>query len=541
MFSRRGFLGTAALVSASAVSGRVQAASIPEAVHMDKAVMQPPLHPVGGPDYRPVVTLNGWTLPFRMNGDWKEFHLVAEPVVREFAEGMKVNLWGYNGQSPGPTIEAVEGDKVRIFVTNRLPEYTTVHWHGMIIPSGMDGVGGLTQPHIEPGKTFVYEFEMKKSGTFMYHPHSDEMVQMAMGMMGMVVVHPRDPNFRPVDRDFVFVMSTYRVDPGTYLPRVNEMTDFNMWTWNARVFPGIDPLPVRLGDKVRVRIGNLSMTNHPIHLHGHSFAVTCTDGGWIPESAQYPETTTDVPVGAVRVFDVARRQSRRLGVSLPQVAPHHECDGARHAQHDRRLAQGSRQGGRQARARRHGDGAIRHGDGQHGDAGARQHAADDERHRPVRPDRDGRHVHGDEDPREPRARRLSRSRPLSIPARHRRLRGRLARGGACAAAGLARAQDEDVSVSMNHQLETTMKTTIKLALTLAALSIAPAFAHEGHDHHGFSAGEPGDPKKPARTIEIALSEMSYEPSNINVKRGEQIRFVLRNVGKEDHEFLLATT
>ena len=103
----------------------------------------------------------------------------------------------------------------------------------MIVPNGMDGVGGLTQPHIKPGKTFVYEFELKKSGTFMYHPHSDEMVQMAMGMMGMFVVHPRDPTFRPVDRDFVFVMSTYRIDPGTYLPKVNEMTDFNMWTWNA--------------------------------------------------------------------------------------------------------------------------------------------------------------------------------------------------------------------------------------------------------------------------------------------------------------------
>jgi hypothetical protein len=99
-------------------------------------------------------------------------------------------------------------------------------------------------------------------------------------------------------------MSTYDIDPGTYLPKVNEMTDFNMWTWNSRVFPGIDPLPVRLGDKVRVRIGNLTMTNHPIHLHGHHFAVTCTDGGWVPESAQWPETTTDVPVGAVRAFDV---------------------------------------------------------------------------------------------------------------------------------------------------------------------------------------------------------------------------------------------
>src|SRR5947209_4673735 len=304
MFSRRGFLGSAALAGASAISGRVRAASIPEAPTMDKVVMQPPLHPISGPDYRPVVTLNGWSLPFRMNGDWKEFHLVAEPVVREFAEGMKVNRWGNNGQSPGPNIEAVEGDKVRIFVTNRLPEYTTVHWHGMIIPSGMDGVGGLNQPHIPPGKTFVYEFEMKKSGTFMYHPHSDEMVQMAMGMMGMVVVHPRDPKFRRVDRDFVFIMSSYLIDPGSYLPKVNEMTDFNMWTWNSRVFPGIDPLPVRLGDRVRVRMGNLTMTNHPIHLHGHSFSVSCTDGGWVPESAQWPETTTDAPVGAVRVIDV---------------------------------------------------------------------------------------------------------------------------------------------------------------------------------------------------------------------------------------------
>jgi manganese oxidase len=305
MFSRRGFLGTAtALASASAISGRVQAAAIPEAPVMNKATMQPPLYPTSGRDYNPVVTLNGWTLPWRMNGDWKEFHLVAEPVEREFAEGMKAYLWGYNGQAPGPTIEAVEGDKVRIFVTNKLPEHTTVHWHGMILPNGMDGVGGLTQPHIRPGQTFVYEFELKNSGTFMYHPHSDEMVQMAMGMMGMFIVHPRDIAFRRVDRDFVFIMSSYDIDPGTYLPKVNEMTDFNMWTWNSRVFPGIDPLPVRRGDKVRVRMGNLTMTNHPIHLHGHSFAVSCTDGGWVPESAQWPEVTIDIPVGAIRAFDM---------------------------------------------------------------------------------------------------------------------------------------------------------------------------------------------------------------------------------------------
>src|SRR6266852_6506630 len=218
MISRRGFIGTAAvLAGASAVSGRVQAASIPEAPTATTNTMQPPLFPSSGPNYQPVVTLNGWTLPWRMNGDWKEFHLVAEPVVREIAPGMKAHLWGYNGQSPGPTIECVEGDRVRIFVTNKLPEHTTIHWHGMRLPNGMDGVGGLTQPHIDPGKTFVYEFELTHSGSFMYHPHSDEMVQMAMGMMGMFVVHPRDQRFRRVDRDFVFIMSAYMIDLGTYL------------------------------------------------------------------------------------------------------------------------------------------------------------------------------------------------------------------------------------------------------------------------------------------------------------------------------------
>jgi manganese oxidase len=304
MISRRGFLGTAAvLASATAVSGRVQAAAIPEAPSTKTNTMQPPIFPTSGPDYQPVVTLNGWTLPWRMNGDWKEFHLVAEPVVREFAPGMKGHLWGYNGQSPGPTIEAVEGDKVRIFVTNKLPEHTTIHWHGMLLPSGMDGVGGLTQPQIKPGKTFVYEFELKKSGTFMYHPHADEMVQMAMGMMGMFIIHPRDPKFRRVDRDFVFLLSTYDIEPGSYVPKVTEMTNFTMWTFNTRVFPGIDHLVVRKGDRARVRVGNLTMTNHPIHMHGYDFKVTCTDGGWVPESAQWPETTIDVPVGSIRAYE----------------------------------------------------------------------------------------------------------------------------------------------------------------------------------------------------------------------------------------------
>ena len=304
MMTRRQFLiGSGAAVVGAALVSKAQAASLPEAPVRTKAMTQPPLIPPNGRPYQPVVTLNGWTLPWRTKDGWKEFHLVAEPVKREIAPGMVANLWGYNGQSPGPTIECVEGDKVRIFVTNKLPEHTTIHWHGILLPNGMDGVGGLNQPQIPAGKTWVYEFVMKHSGTFMYHPHADEMVQMAMGMMGFIVVHPKDPNLHRVDRDFVFLVNAFDIDPGSYTPRVNTMLDFNLWCWNSRVFPGIDPLVVRKDDRVRIRMGNLTMTNHPIHIHGHNFSVTCTDGGWVPKSARWPETTVDLPIGALRAIE----------------------------------------------------------------------------------------------------------------------------------------------------------------------------------------------------------------------------------------------
>src|SRR6195952_3328171 len=210
---RRFMLGAAGAVAATSVS-RVAMAALPEIHSQDKADTMPPLMPGTGRPYNPVVTLNGWTLPWRMNAGLKDFPAAAEPVVREMAPGFKAHLWGYNGQSPGPTIEVVEGDRVRIFVTNKLPEHTTVHWHGQRLPNGMDGVGGITQPHIPPGKTFVYEFTARRPGTFMYHPHADEMVQMAMGMMGFWVTHPREkhPAIQEVDRDFCFLLSAYDVD-----------------------------------------------------------------------------------------------------------------------------------------------------------------------------------------------------------------------------------------------------------------------------------------------------------------------------------------
>jgi manganese oxidase len=300
-FFSKAAVGAAGAVAAASVS-RVALAALPEPVIQTKPDTAPPLVPSTGRPYNPVVTLNGWTLPWRMNAGVKEFHLVAEPVVREMMPGFVVNMWGYNGQSPGPTIEVVEGDRVRIFVTNKLPEHTTVHWHGQRLPNGMDGVGGLTQPQIPVGKTFVYEFVARRPGTFMYHPHADEMTQMAMGMMGLWITHPKGkhPLIAEVQRDFCFLLNAFDVEPGSRSPQPNTMLDFNIWSWNSRVFPGIDSLNVRLGDKVRIRVGNLTMTNHPIHLHGHEFQVTGTDGGPVPHSARWPEVTTDVGVGQMR-------------------------------------------------------------------------------------------------------------------------------------------------------------------------------------------------------------------------------------------------
>jgi FtsP/CotA-like multicopper oxidase with cupredoxin domain len=287
MLSRRTVLiSGAAAVTGAAVVSRAQE-STPE-----------PLAPTAGP---PVTVPNGSTLPWKLVNGAKVYHLVAGSFTHEFAPGLRAECWGYNGTTPGPLIEAVEGDHVRIYVTNRLPEATAVHWHGVFVPNGMDGVAGLTQPGIPPGETFLYEFTLRQSGTYMYHSHFDEMVQMGLGTIGMFVVHPRTPLAPPVDRDFSLMLSEWAIKPGTHRPDPTVMNDFNVFTINGKVFPATAPLVVRAGQRVRIRLGNLGATDHhPFHIHGHAFRVTGTDAGRIPESAWVPETTVLVPVGSTR-------------------------------------------------------------------------------------------------------------------------------------------------------------------------------------------------------------------------------------------------
>jgi len=251
-----------------------------------------------------VHTLNGWTLPYKLVDGVKEFHLVAEEVDHEFGPGTpgqstRAKLWGYNGSAPGPTIEVFEGDRVRIFVTNRLPEHTSVHWHGINLPSGMDGVGGLSQPHIKPGDTYVYEFRLRQHGTHLYHPHADEMVQMALGMMGFFIIHPREEP-EPIARDYAVLLHNFAVHPGTSRPDPSVMQNFDLWTMNGKVFPAIDPIVAASGERVRIRVANLSMWNHPIHMHGPKFKVTGGDGGRWPRALWRSEVTEIVGVGQTR-------------------------------------------------------------------------------------------------------------------------------------------------------------------------------------------------------------------------------------------------
>lgn len=280
--------------------------------------------------YTPVVTPNGSSLSWTLEDGVKVFHLVAEPVKHEFAPGFEVNCWGYNGQTPGPTIEVVEGERVRILVTNKLPEPTTVHWHGILLPNGMDGVTGLNQRPILPGETFKYEFPIRQSaGTHMYHPHYDEMVQGAMGMMGFFIIHPKNPTKEEiVDRDFAIMLMEWAIPIGGATPNPMVMLDFNYFTFNSKVWPGTDPLVVRKDQKVRIRLANLSMNSHPIHLHGYEFTVVAHGARRMKPSAQFEAVTINVPVGDARDIEFIANEPGDWALHCHKS--HHTMNGMEH-------------------------------------------------------------------------------------------------------------------------------------------------------------------------------------------------------------------
>jgi hypothetical protein len=238
-------------------------------------------------------------LPWRMAGGAKEFHLIAEAVKQELVPGKIVNLWGFNGSAPGPTIQVNQGDRVRIIVDNHLPEATSMHWHGFEIPIDMDGTPGSSQDPIPPGGRFVYEFTLHQAGTFFYHSHMA--MQEMMGMIGAFIMHPEKAYDPPVNKDFAIILQEFAILPNNPIPNSMNM-EFNWLTFNGKSGPATTPLIVRLNDRVRVRFINLGMDHHPIHLHGHTFVVTGTEGGRQPKTIWGPKNT--VLVGVAEAADV---------------------------------------------------------------------------------------------------------------------------------------------------------------------------------------------------------------------------------------------
>jgi hypothetical protein len=238
-------------------------------------------------------------LPWRMANGAKEFHLIAEPVKQELMPGKVLNLWGYNGSAPGPTIQVNQGDRVRIIVDNHLPEPTSMHWHGFEIPVEMDGAPGSSQDPIPPGGRFIYEFTLHQAGTFFYHSHMA--MQEMMGMIGTFIMHPQKPYDPLVDKDFAIILQEFAVLPNNPIPNSMNM-EFNWLTFNGKVGPATTPLIVRVNDRVRLRFINLGMDHHPIHLHGHTFVVTGTEGGRQPKTTWGPKNT--VLVGVAEASDV---------------------------------------------------------------------------------------------------------------------------------------------------------------------------------------------------------------------------------------------
>ena len=237
-------------------------------------------------------------LPFKMVDGVKEFHLRPMPVYREILPGQFAHFYGYNGSMPGPTIEAIQGDRIRVVVHNELPEATTVHWHGLECPNTMDGIPFVTQNMIPPGGTFVYEFTLHQVGSLIYHVHVA--MQEAIGMCGMFVIHPKVAYDPPVDQDFGLVLQQFSIAPASDVVNTISM-DWNYLTLNGKCGPLATPLVVKQGNRVRIRYFNFStLHQHPMHLHGHTFWITGTEGGRIPEPAWTPGNTVVLGIAEIR-------------------------------------------------------------------------------------------------------------------------------------------------------------------------------------------------------------------------------------------------
>ncbi len=198
----------------------------------------------------------------------REFELTCDKIRWEVTPGVVVDALSYNGQIPGPIIRATEGERVRVKVTNKTDQTTTVHWHGQRVVNKMDGVPFITQPTIKPGETFVYDFTAKPFGSHMYHSHHNATEQVGRGMLGPLLVMPKDASTDPrYDKDELFIFND----------------QLGGLTVNGKGFPATFPYTAKLGQRIRFRFMNEGVMIHPAHLHGLTLEVFARDGYPLPQ------------------------------------------------------------------------------------------------------------------------------------------------------------------------------------------------------------------------------------------------------------------
>ncbi|MFN8467891.1 MAG: copper oxidase [Caldilineaceae bacterium] len=243
-------------------------------------------------------TAGAQPLDYVLDGDTKVFTLTAEVVQWPIMEGVTMTAYTYNGMVPGPLLRVTEGDKVRVVLQNQLPEATSIHWHGILVPNEMDGVTGVTQEAVQPGETFSYEFVAKPSGSFMYHSHTDGDKQVGLGLYGPFIIDPAQPESPAPDVDVVMMLSEARVVDGqTYEAMPMAGAEPNYFVINGKSFPATETIPVKKGDRVRIRFMGIGQFVHPMHLHGMAFKIVATDGYPVPEAAQLTKDTVLVAPG----------------------------------------------------------------------------------------------------------------------------------------------------------------------------------------------------------------------------------------------------
>jgi FtsP/CotA-like multicopper oxidase with cupredoxin domain len=327
MSTRRTFLGRALGVCSGFFAARGLAAQTmqmqmpmpPPATPAPPQTAPPHVHAMpSSASQIPVVTTDVGDLAYTMDGSTKVYNLVAEVLRQKIHPDKTIDVWGFNGSAPGPTIQVNQGDHVRVIFDNHLPEASSIHWHGFEDQIGNDGMPGISQEPVRPGGRFIYEFDIHQTGTYFYHSHM-AMQEMA-GMLGGFIMHPRTPHHPRCDKDFLLHLQEYAILPNNTVPNTMNM-EYNWLLLNGKAGPAATPLIVRQGDRVRIRFVNLGMDHHPLHIHGYTFQVTGTEGGRIPETAWWPGTT--VLVGVAQARDIEITADRIGDWMLHCHLPHH--------------------------------------------------------------------------------------------------------------------------------------------------------------------------------------------------------------------------